>query len=111
MQVGDVQRYLAVFVIGLTALVWIAARPTAPGEVEVVVENHTARITLLDTPSSPDKLTYSFDFDGDGIPDRASATPTATWVYSGPGHYTASVFIEDARWHTRRTFKQDIDIR
>jgi NADH-quinone oxidoreductase subunit L len=110
-QVGDVQRYLAVFVIGLTALVWIAARPTAPGEVEVVVENHTARITLLDTPSSPDKLTYSFDFDGDGIPDRASATPTATWVYSGPGHYTASVFIEDARWHTRRTFKQDIDIR
>jgi len=110
-QVGDVQRYLAVFAIGLTALLWIAARPTAPDEVNISVDNSTVQIKLVDSQARGGALTYSFDFDGDLVPDRQGATPSATWMYSGPGRYTARVIIEDPRWHTRRTLVREIEIK
>jgi NADH-quinone oxidoreductase subunit L len=110
-QVGDVQRYLAVFAIGLAVLVWIAARPAAPDEVRVRVEDNTVAVSLVDPEAESGDLTYSFDFDGDGIADRQGKTPSATWTFSGPDRHTVSIVIEDARWHTRRTIKRDIEIR
>jgi NADH-quinone oxidoreductase subunit L len=110
-QAGDVQRYLAVFVIGLAVLVWIAARPAAPDEVRVHIEDNTVAVSLVDPEATGDDLTYSFDFDGDGIADRQGKTPSATWTFSGPAHHTVSIVIEDARWHTRRTITRDIEIR
>jgi hypothetical protein len=110
-QVGDVQRYLAVFVIGLAVLVWIAARPAAPDEVRVHIEDHTVAVSLVDPEAASGNLTYSFDFDGDGIADRQGKTPNATWTFSGPARHTVGIVIEDARWHTRRTLKRDIEIR
>ena len=110
-QVGDIQRYLAVFALGLTALVWIAARPASPDEVRVMVEDKVAMVGLVDADSASGNLTYSFDFDGDGTPDRQGKTPYATWIYGGPGRYTVTIAIEDARWHTRRIIERDIEIR
>jgi hypothetical protein len=110
-QAGDVQRYLAVFAIGLAVLVWIAARPTAPDEVRFNVEGNTVVASLVDPEAASGNLTYSFDFDGDGVADRQGKTPNATWTFSGPADYTVSIVIEDTRWHTRRTLKRNVEIR
>jgi NADH-quinone oxidoreductase subunit L len=110
-QAGDVQRYLAVFGIGLAALLWFAARPACPDRVEIVVEGRVARVTLADAEGETGRLKYSFDFDGDGTTDREGKSPTATWIYGGPDHYTVAITIEDARWRTRRTLQRDIEVR
>jgi len=108
-QAGDVQRYLAVFAIGLAVLVWVAARPASPDEVLLKVQGTTVTASL-DGPRDS-ALTYSFDFDGDGTPDREGPNPNATWTYSGPDRYTVTIVIQDSRWHTRRTIKRDVEIR
>jgi NADH-quinone oxidoreductase subunit L len=110
LQAGDVQRYLAAFVIGLAVLVWFAARPAAPQEVQVAVEGHVARVTLVDPEAASGNLKYSFDFDGDGTPDREGTSPSANWFYGGPARYTVDITIEDLRWHTRRTLKREIEV-
>jgi NADH:ubiquinone oxidoreductase subunit 5 (chain L)/Multisubunit Na+/H+ antiporter, MnhA subunit len=110
-QAGDVQRYLAVFAIGLAVLVWIAARPAAPDEIRVVIEDNTAVVSVVDPEAASGNFTYSFDFDGDGTADRQGKTPSAIWTFSGPAHHTVSIVIEDSRWHTRRIIKRDIEIR
>ncbi len=110
-QAGDVQRYLAVFAIGLSVMVWMAARPAAPDEVRLLVEGNTVAVSLVDPEAAGGDLTYSFDFDGDGIADRQGKSPSATWTFSGPGRYTIRIVIEDSRWHTRRTIKRDTEIR
>ena len=111
LQAGDIQRYLAVFAIGLAVLVWIAARPAAPDEVRLLIEGNTVSASLVDPEAASGNLTYSFDFDGDGIADRQGKTPSAMWTFSGPAEYTVSIVIEDSRWHTRRTIKRNIEIR
>jgi NADH-quinone oxidoreductase subunit L len=110
-QAGDVQRYLAVFAIGLAVLVWIAARPAAPDEVRFLIEGNTVAASVVDPEAASGNLTYSFDFDDDGVADRQGKTPNATWTFSGPANYTVSIIIEDARWHTRRTLKRNVEIR
>jgi hypothetical protein len=110
-QAGDVQRYLAVFAIGIAVLVWIAARPAAPEEVRFLVEGNTVSASFVDPEAASGNLTYSFDFDGDGVADRQGKTPNATWTFSGPADYTVSIVIEDARWHSRRTIKRNVEIR
>jgi NADH-quinone oxidoreductase subunit L len=110
-QAGDVQRYLAVFAIGLAALVWLAARPAEPDEIKIKVEGHVATVTLVDAEAATGNLKYRFDFDGDGTPDREGPTPTATWIYGGPDRYAVTITIEDGRWHTQRVLKRDIEVR
>jgi hypothetical protein len=110
-QAGDVQRYLAAFAIGLAGLIWIAARPARPDKVQISVEGRHAKVTLVDAAAVRDKLRYSFDFDGDGIPDREGTSPSATWMYSGPARYTVSITIEDGRWQTQRRLKRDIEVK
>jgi len=106
-QVGDVQRYLAVFAIGLAALVYIMARPSAPSEVKIHVNGRSATVRL-DAPA--DELEYGFDFDGDGLEDHIGPVAGAHWVYAQPGHYQLRVRITDPRWNTSRTLTRTIDI-
>jgi NADH-quinone oxidoreductase subunit L len=108
-QAGDVQRYLAVFAVGLAVLVWVAARPASPDEVVLKVQGKTVTASLEGARDSA--LTYSFDFDGDGTPDREGTSPNATWTYSGSDRYTVTIVIQDSRWHTRRIIKRDVEIR
>jgi NADH-quinone oxidoreductase subunit L len=110
-QVGDVQRYLAIFAIGLAALVYVMARPAAPSEVKIRVEGRSAVVELSDGESAPGKLDYGFDFDGDGRDDRSGPVARATWAYSRPGHYRLRVRITDPLWNTYRTLERTIDIR
>jgi hypothetical protein len=56
-------------------------------------------------------LKYSFDFDGDGTPDRQGSTPSATWIYGGSDRYVVTITIEDTRWQTRRILTRTFDIR
>jgi NADH-quinone oxidoreductase subunit L len=110
-QVGDVQRYLAVFAIGLAALVYVMARPAAPAEVKIRVEGRSAVVELSDGESAPGKLDYGFDFDGDGQEERFGPTSSATWIYARSGHYRLRVRITDPQWNTTRTLERTIDIR
>ena len=110
-QVGDVQRYLAIFAIGLAALVYVMARPAAPSEVKIRVDGRSASVQLGDGVATVDKLDYGFDFDGDGQEDRSGPLASATWSYPRPGHYRLKVRITDPRWNTFRTIERTIDIR
>jgi hypothetical protein len=110
-QVGDVQRYLAIFAIGLAALVYVMARPAAPSEVKIRVQGRSASVQLGDGVATVDKLDYGFDFDGDGQEDRSGPLTSATWSYPRPGHYRLQVRITDPRWNTSRTIERTIEIR
>jgi NADH-quinone oxidoreductase subunit L len=110
-QTGDIQRYLAVFAIGISVVVWIAARPVSPDDVRVKVEGRSVRVDLIDPDTATGAMKYSFDFDGDGTPDRSGPTPSATWIYGAPDHYQVTITIEDSRWQTRRTLTRTLDIR
>ncbi len=109
-QVGDVQRYLAIFAIGLAALVYVMARPVAPSEVKVRIEGRSATVDLTEGKAAVDKLEYGFDFDGDGREDRVGAAANANWLYPRPGHYQLRIRIKDPRWNTSRTIARTIDI-
>jgi hypothetical protein len=111
LQVGDVQRYLAVFAIGLAALVYVMARPATPSEVKIRVEGRNLAVELSDGEARPGKLDYGFDFDGDGREDVLGPTPSASWSYARPGRYRLRVRITDPQWNTSRTIERSIDIR
>ena len=110
-QAGDVQRYLAIFAIGLAALVYVMARPAEPSQVKIRVEGRSAVVELSDGEATPGKLDYGFDFDGDGREDRSGPTSSATWSYARPGHYQLRIRITDAQWNTSRALTRTIDIR
>jgi proton-translocating NADH-quinone oxidoreductase, chain L len=111
LQAGDVQRYLAVFAIGLAALVYVMARPAAPSEVKIRIEGRSAAVELGEREAVPGKLHYGFDFDGDGREDRLGPIPSATWSYARPGQYRLHIRITDPQWSTTRTIERTIDIR
>jgi hypothetical protein len=92
-------------------VVWIAARPTLPDDVRVKVEGRTVKVDMVDPDASRGALRYSFDFDGDGTPDRSGPTPSATWIYGGVDHHEVTITIEDSRWHTRRILTRTFDLR
>jgi NADH-quinone oxidoreductase subunit L len=110
-QAGDVQRYLAIFAIGLAALVYLMARPAAPSEVKIRIDGRSAVVELGEGEAVPGKLDYGFDFDGDGREDALGPTPRASWSYAHPGHYRLRVRITDPQWNTARTIERAIDIR
>jgi len=110
-QAGDVQRYLAIFAIGLAALVYVMARPAAPSDVKIRIEGRSAAVELSEGEAAPGKLDYGFDFDGDGREDRSGSVPSATWSYARPGHYRLRIRVTDPQWNTSRTLERTIDIR
>ncbi len=110
-QAGDVQRYLAAFAIGASVVVWVAARPARPDEIRIKVEGRSVKVDVVDPGARRDALKYSFDFDGDGRPDRAGSTPSATWIYGGDLHQKVTITIEDSRWQTRRVITRPFELR
>jgi NADH-quinone oxidoreductase subunit L len=110
-QTGDVQRYLAAFAIGLAAVVWVAAHPQSPDEVQVKVTGHTVKVDVVEPGPRDGALGYGFDFDGDGVPDRSGKSPSALWTYAAPNRYTITITIADASWHTQRVVKRTVDVR
>jgi hypothetical protein len=109
-QPGDVQRYLAVFTIGIAALFWVVSHPAKASGLKVKVDG-----TAVDADASQggagQDLLYGFDFDGDGAFDRQGKSPTARFVYEGSGHYTIHVVIQDPRWGTETRLEKKITIR
>ena len=102
---------LAVFAIGLAALVYVMARPAAPSAVKIRIEGRSAVVELGEREAVPGKLDYGFDFDGDGREDRLGPIPSATWSYARPGRYRLHIRITDPQWSTTRTIERTIDIR
>ena len=80
-------------------------------EVKVRIEGRSATVDLARRRAAADKLDYGFDFDGDGLEDRAGAAASANWLYPQPGHYHLRVRIKDPRWNTSRTIERTIDIQ
>jgi NADH-quinone oxidoreductase subunit L len=109
-QAGDIQRYLAVFAIGIAIVFWVAARPALPDSIRIQTEGTTVRVDLVTNEPASNSIQYRFDFDGDGTSDRVGQAPSATWMYSGPDRHHVHITIEDLRWHTQRTFAQEIRI-
>jgi NADH-quinone oxidoreductase subunit L len=108
-QMGDIQRYIAVFAIGLAAMVYVLARPAKPSDVQVRVDGSNVSIDIKQ-PDGVGPLRYGFDFNGDGIDDRTGNAPAATWSYAKPGRYQAFIHITDPRWGTGRTLARTIEV-
>ncbi len=109
-QVGDVQRYLAVFAVGLAALVYVMAKPASPSDILVRVDGRNVNVEVKQ-PDGAGPLRYGFDFDGDGVEDRSGASSRVSWLYAGPGRYQALIRVSDPRWGTTRTLSHTIEVR
>jgi hypothetical protein len=109
-QVGDVQRYLAIFAVGIMGLFYLATRPPEPTLLVTVDGMHvTVDASRGAPPGRP--LSYEFDFDEDGRPDKESERPSASFSYEGRGNYTIRVTVRDARWSTSNTVKHRVSIK
>jgi NADH-quinone oxidoreductase subunit L len=109
-QVGDVQRYLAVFAIGLLALFYLAIKPASPAEIKVSIKGGTVDVDVSKGAPVGRELQYEFDFDEDGLADRSGKSPTARFAYEGRGKYTIKVTIRDPRWDSTTTVTERVEI-
>ncbi len=84
-QVGDVQRYLAVFAIGILALFYVATKPSAPSELAVKIDGTNVEVDASKGAPAGRALMYEFDFDDDGAPTERTAqqSPVARFSYEG----------------------------
>jgi NADH-quinone oxidoreductase subunit L len=109
-QVGDVQRYLAVFAVGIVALFYLATRPPEPSLL-VTVDGMHVTVDASKGATAGRALDYEFDFDEDGRPDKDGDRPTASFSYEGRGTYTIRVTVRDPRWSTSNTVKHRVSIK
>jgi NADH-quinone oxidoreductase subunit L len=109
-QVGDVQRYLAIFAIGIVALFYIATRPPEP-DLRVIIEGLHVTVDAGRGAPRGRAMEYSFDFDEDGRPDKEGDQPSAGFSYEGQGTYTIEVTVRDKRWSTTNTVKQRVSVK
>jgi hypothetical protein len=109
-QVGDAQRYMAVFAIGVAALVFFASRPPTPNDLKVSVEGLSVQVDGR-RPGRPSarELKYSFDFD-DGR-EETQTVPEVRHSYRQPGRYTIRLTVTDPRWGTSSSVKQKVEVR
>jgi PKD domain len=108
--VGDVQRYLAVFAVGIVALFYLATRPPEPSLL-VTVDGMHVTVDASKGATAGRALDYEFDFDEDGRPDKDGDRPTASFSYEGRGTYTIRVTVRDPRWSTSNTVKHRVSIK
>ncbi|HVZ86014.1 MAG TPA: NADH-quinone oxidoreductase subunit L [Polyangia bacterium] len=109
-QSGDGQRYMAVFAIGVAALVFISTRPNVPDGLKVTQVGRAVDVDAHRGRDGAQSLEYSFNFD-DGKPEVTSAAPNAHHDYSRPGTYTIHVDVKDPRWGTRSSIEQKVTVR
>ncbi|HET6282603.1 MAG TPA: NADH-quinone oxidoreductase subunit L [Polyangia bacterium] len=110
-QSGDGQRYMAVFAIGVAALVFFATRPVMFGELKVRASGRSVDVDVRRGGTQPARqLEYDFDFD-DGTPEVKGTSPRAQHAFTKPGEYTIRVTVRDPRWHTDKDLKQKVEVR
>ncbi len=109
-QVGDVQRYLAVFAMGVVALFYLATRPPEP-DLRVTVDGMHVTVDASRGAPPGRPLSYEFDFDEDGRPDKESERPNASFSYEGRGSYNIRVTVRDPRWSTSNTVTHRVSIK
>jgi len=110
LQLGDAQRYMACFAIGVAALVFFATRPPAPGELKVSVEGLNVQVDARRAGrQSPRELEYSYDFD-DGRKEDQTA-PEIRHAYRQPGKYTIRVTVTDPKWGTSTMVKRRVEVQ
>ncbi len=110
-QVGDGQRYMAVFAIGVAAMVYFATRPTVPGTLGVTVHGTAVDVDARRGGKGSERpLEYSFDFNDDGRPEVTGTEPSAHHDYGKPGTYTIRVDVRDPRWGTHSSVKRDVQV-
>ncbi len=108
-QTGDVQRYLAIFAIGVVGLFYVATKPAAD---TVVIRQDGATVEVdLSQRAGTRPLQYEFDFDGDDKPDRAGSTPKARFTYEGRGTYNIKVTVRDPRWDSETVINERVSIK
>jgi NADH-quinone oxidoreductase subunit L len=111
-QMGDGQRYMAVFAVGVAALVYFASRPTVPDGLRVTANGRSVEVDARrNGRASARPLDYAFDFDDDGKPEATGATPTASHVYAQPGQHTIRVTVTDPRWGTSDDLKTKVEVK
>jgi NADH-quinone oxidoreductase subunit L len=111
-QGGDVQRYMAVFAIGVAGIVYLATRPSVPDALKVTVTGLSVEVDARRGSKPPNRpLDYTFDFDDDGKPDLTGSEPTAQHAYPHAGTFTVRVRVSDPSWGTSSTLKQKVEVR
>jgi NADH-quinone oxidoreductase subunit L len=110
-QVGDGQRYMAVFAIGAAGVVYFSTRPTVPGTLGVTVNGTAVDVDARRAGRSSERpLEYSFDFNDDGRPEVTGTEPSAHHDYGRPGTYTIRVEVKDPRWGTHASLKRQVQV-
>ncbi len=111
-QMGDGQRYMAVFAIGAAAFVYFSARPTIPSKLGVSVSGTSVDVDARRAGRNSDRgLEYSFDFNDDGRAEVTGTEPSAHHDYGRAGTYTVRVEVKDPRWGTHTSLKQQIEVK
>jgi NADH-quinone oxidoreductase subunit L len=109
-QTGDGQRYMAVFAIGVAALVFFSTRPNVPDDLKVTQIGRAVDVDAHRGRDTGRALEYNFNFD-DGQPEVTGAAASAHHDYSRPGTYTIHVDVKDPRWGTRSSIEQKVTVR
>ncbi|HXU64630.1 MAG TPA: PKD domain-containing protein, partial [Polyangia bacterium] len=110
-QVGDGQRYMAVFAIGVAGMVYFATRPTVPSTLAVSVNGTSVDVDARRGGNTSERtLEYSFDFNDDGRPEVTGSEPSAHHDYGKPGEYTIRVQVRDPRWGTHSSVKRTVRV-
>ncbi|HXU60071.1 MAG TPA: NADH-quinone oxidoreductase subunit L [Polyangia bacterium] len=110
-QVGDGQRYMAVFAIGVAGMVYFATRPTVPSTLAVSVNGTAVDVDARRGGNTSERaLEYSFDFNDDGRPEVTGTEPSAHHDYGKPGTYTIRVDVRDPRWGTHSSVKREVHV-
>ena len=108
---GDIQRYVAIGIIGLAALVFVATRPATPAALTIQTDGLRIRANAQRGALSSARLLYDYDFDGDEQIDRASVGPSAGFTYAAAGTYSISVTVHDPFWHTQKTLRAKVQVK
>jgi NADH-quinone oxidoreductase subunit L len=92
LQNGDVQRYVAVMIVGAAALVWFAARP--PTNFTVRSDGDRVIVSALPSAHGARQLRYCWRIDGGGCESdkREDALPLP------PGRHKLTLEVADEDW-------------
>jgi NADH-quinone oxidoreductase subunit L len=114
-QGGDVQRYMAVFAVGVAVILYFATQPMHTffsSPLKVTVSGLAVDVDAHRSSKPAEReFDYSFEFDDDAKPELTGTTPVAHHVYAKPGTYTVRVEVTDPNWGTSSTLKQKVEVR
>jgi NADH-quinone oxidoreductase subunit L len=109
LQFGDAQRYMAVFAIGVAAVVYMASLPPKPGDLIISVDGRSVEVDARKPGhASTRDLEYTFEF-GDGRSETVK-TAEAHHSYGRAGHYTIEVTVRDLRWGTSSDLSRKVEV-